>query len=181
MQAPGELARWLEQLRTGSPHFAVCSNIIEFAVSTLHLSPSTCGSLNIPSWSRSIPTWYGYTWSRHCGRSWSGFPWSWWSSSSTSPLFAFAAKVVYVVGVVLFYVVGVILFYVDGVVLFYVVCLVSVSYVACVAWVPAFVFVVYLAPLVDVLAEIRVHYLDQGLACDISSFLLIEIYNNPFN
>ena len=123
----------------------------------MHLSPSIV--------LRSIPTWYGYTWSRHCGRSWSGFPWSWWSSSSTSPLVAFAAKVVYVVGVVLFYVV----------------CVVSVSYVACVAWVPAFVLVVYLAHLVDVLVEIRVHYLDQGLACDISSFLLFEIYNNPFS
>ena len=40
LRAPGELARWLEQLTTGSPHFAVCSSIIEFAVSTLHLSPS---------------------------------------------------------------------------------------------------------------------------------------------
>ena len=86
----------------------------------------------------------------------------------------------YVVAVV-FYVVGVILFYVVGVVLFYVVCVVSVSYVACVAWLPAFVLFVYLAHLVDVLVEISVHYLDQGLACDISSFLLFEIYNIPFS
>jgi len=45
LQALGELTRWLEQLRTGSPHFAVCSNIIEFAVSTLHLSLSI-----VPLW-----------------------------------------------------------------------------------------------------------------------------------
>ena len=99
---------------------------------------------------------------------------------STSLLVAFAAKVVYVVGL-FFHVVGVILFYVVGVVLFYVVCVVSVSYVACVALVPAFVLVVYLVHLVDLLVEIRVHSLDQGLACDMSSFLLFEIYNNPFS